>query len=229
MKKQGLIICLMLVTAFVKAQSFMDDYTKAYNFYVKNDFNISLKMYAVGHDKKEQYMGEGTMVKSRSDYYTGYGDNETYIINHKLITVDHARKQVTYMKDYNANNLKTINRSMLDSSMFQNVDSVVYKGIKSGSKVYRVYGYNSEYDLLDIWIDQANYAVSKLVYMDTDDEEDLEESMVYKRFTVQYSFNPINTNSKYININTIFADESRQILSARFKGYAFRELKPEKQ
>lgn len=207
----------------------MDDYTKAYNFYVKNDFNISLKMYAVGHDKKEQYLGEGTMVKSKSDYYTGYGDNETYIIDHKLITVDHTRKQVRYMKEYNANNLKSINRSMLDSSMFQNVDSVVYIGVKSGSKVYRVYGYNSEYDLLDIWIDQASYAVNKLVYMDTDDEEDVEESMVYKRFTVQYSFNPLTTNPKYINIKTIFADEPKQILSARFKGYGFRELKPEKQ
>lgn len=216
-----LALCLPMLLG---AQSFVDRYAEAYNFYVKQDFYIKYRLYAIEDVRKpESLIGSGVMIKSGKDYYTMYGQDETYISNHTMVNVDHEKKIVSYMPNYTLNNIHSINRSMIDSAMFRNVDSVVYKGVISDCSVYRVYGYSEDYEMLDIWMRLDNHAVSKLVYLNTDAKA--RENGLYKRITVQYDFEDASQNGKYIDLKNVFADEAKKKLVARLSGYRLSIIK----
>lgn len=157
-------IVLILTCQISSAQNFMNDLQKLNNCFVENNymsFEVSMWNYENNKVTKGTFVSKGFMYKSKSNYYSGFDEDEMIINSNGTLIVNKRDKEVILFSgkkkfDHSA---FTLNAEQLTKS----TDSIIFRGVVNNIKQYTIYTSKDLVRQTEIYFSKSGF-LSKVIY-----------------------------------------------------------------
>lgn len=226
MKGFYLVLGLMFSSFIAFTQNLSED-LKSSSKYLASikefKFNVKVDIYEDMKDAKP-YMGlQGKILKLDNNFWNEIDGKEFFTDYINFIVVDHTSRQVNYSKGSN----QVIERRLAQNNLIGIIDSlavitdsVIYNGIRNGTKEYVILQKDGLIHTTIIQLDTATFILKKITYLyDVEEMETNNKVVAYYDFTTK--LNGDDTGKLRLSNYVEFVSDKPR-LSSHFKGYSLK-------
>lgn len=167
MKCIVLLLVGSLISLYVGAQDIAEEISKINGFFKeKRNYEMSLS-YGIFEDYDQvapTRLQESSVKKKGTNLYTKYGEKEVYEVDDKVISIDHALKEVIFVKRYNKHQNISLDgfTHFLDSLLINCQEKRIEK-VKGNTNKLVLGAHMSQYQQIEFYYNSKTYKMDKLV------------------------------------------------------------------
>jgi hypothetical protein len=221
--KNVFVVILILSSFLSSAQSLADELKKIRNAYLAKEelsFEVSVVGYKSKTDTKGFNIGKGKAIKTKCCYYSTFLQDEYLKTEDKIIVVDHLDKEIHVFPN-NDKKLQGKNSTpvVVMDSIIKISDSIRYKGISNGSKLFIIYDSKELVYKTELYSNPQSNMLEKIVYYyrESNDEDDYGT----ERVIIQYrNYQSVTIDKSLLLEKTFIITKGKKIIPVeKFKNY----------